>query len=465
MTKLIGILLLSLQVAGAALREENFDREPPNWEGVNYRSRAFEPRTVKQDFGYNASRGQIGGLMQPAGEPAYYGFRLPQPLSFETPITVEGRLHAAEGGGHCLIGFFNTNTLNEWRTPNTLVARINQRGPTFHCHLEYCTRRWRAGAGVIGHIVPGQRIDAKSVPSGQWYPWTLKYDPASATVTMTLGNDTATCEITPEHRQEGVTFTHFGLLALTKTWDSGGEVWVDDLVVNGQRFDFAADPQWEAFNNRRTYVSPDTRPRFDFGWSPTHFAGGRKPGELGGLIFRGDCREPARMACYGDKLETLNLEKPLIARGKLAMLRGVTDSTASIGFYHATHSMQSNPSQKHSIPMDYIGINIEGPSSEGFFFYPVYRVHGDEAGALGSNGNKSPRIFPDRKVHDWFLRYDPEGNGRITVGLDDQTCELELAPGAKQTGATFNRFGIATPWIDGNSVTVYFDDLTYTAAP
>ena len=72
-------------------------------------------------------------------------------------MTAEGRLFVASGSGHCLLGFFNTNTLNEWRTPNTLVARINSRGETFHCHLEYCTSRWRASAGVIGEIVQGGR--------------------------------------------------------------------------------------------------------------------------------------------------------------------------------------------------------------------------------------------------------------------------------------------------------------------
>src|SRR5688572_8811847 len=142
MMKLLVIACLFSQLAHAALREENFDREPPNWEGVNNRSKAFEPRTVRQDFGYSAEKGAVGGLIQPAGEPAYYGYRLPQPLSFDTPISVEGRINAAVGGGHCLLGFFNTNTLNEWRTPNTLVARINNRGDTFQCHLEYCTSRW-----------------------------------------------------------------------------------------------------------------------------------------------------------------------------------------------------------------------------------------------------------------------------------------------------------------------------------
>jgi hypothetical protein len=188
---------------------------------------------------------------------------------------------------------------------------------------------------------------------------------------------------------------------------------------------------------------------------------------LGGLVFRGDCREPARMASYGDPLGPLTLQTKLEARGKVAVLRAISDSTASIGFYHSKHSLQSNPSQQQSIPKDYLGINIEGPSGEGFFFYPVYRTHGEAANALGSNGARAPRIYPDGKVHDWFLRYDPEGaggNGRMTVGLDEQACILDLAPGHKAIGGTFDRFGICTPWIDGNSVTVYFDDLTYTHA-
>src|SRR5688572_14012372 len=166
MRKAILLLLAAATSVPAAIRQEAFDREPPNWEGINNRSQAFEPKKVTQDFGYSpdtshagGAKGEIGGRLQPCGEKAYYGFRLPKPLDFNSTITAEGRLHVVRGGGHCMFGFFNTNTMNEWRTPNTLGLRINTRGDTFDCHLEYCTRLWRAGAGVIGLIVPGQRID------------------------------------------------------------------------------------------------------------------------------------------------------------------------------------------------------------------------------------------------------------------------------------------------------------------
>ena len=88
-------------------------------------------------------------------------------------------------------------------------------------------------------------------------------------LTFTLDGKVATCSIAGEHRADGATFTHFGLLAIPKTWDSPGQVWIDDVTINGTRFDFADDPGWEGCGNRRTYETKDTRPRFDFGWSPT----------------------------------------------------------------------------------------------------------------------------------------------------------------------------------------------------
>ena len=55
-----------------------------------------------------------------------------------------------QGGGHTLIGFFNTNTVNEWRTPNTISLRIYGRGTYFLAYLEYGTGLWRAGGTSFG---------------------------------------------------------------------------------------------------------------------------------------------------------------------------------------------------------------------------------------------------------------------------------------------------------------------------
>lgn len=321
---------------------------------------------------------------------------------------------------------------------------------------------------MIGEIVRGERLRPVEIPAGKEHGWKFSYTPPEgekrAVFSFSLGEWSAKCEIVAEHFADGATFTHFGILPIPKTWDSPGKAYLDDVVVNGTAFDFSRDPKWDSLNNRRYYLSGDTRPRFDFGFSRSRFAGGKNEGELGGLIFRGDCREAGRMACYGDKVGPLSLENKLVARGKVAMLRGISDATASIGFYHSEHSMKVNPSQKSSIPSDFIGINIEGPSAEGFFFYPVYRAHDGDGKALGDNGRKSPRIYPDAKSIDWEFVYDP-ASGEIKVTLGGQSCSMMVEAADRKAGATFNRFGIVTPWIDGNSVTAFFDDLEYTADP
>jgi hypothetical protein len=78
-----------------------------------------------------------------------------------------------------------------------------------------------------------------------------------------------------------------------------------------------------------------------------------------------------------------------------------------------------------------------------------------------------PTILPDRQAHDWSLVYDPNGaggNGQVVVTLDGKSKTFDFRPGDKTAGTTFDRFGIVTSWIDGNSQDVYFDDVTYAAA-
>src|SRR3954469_18971014 len=143
---LTGVLLLvSLGASlGVSLtRREDFSKEPLNWEGVNNRNTNFGPKTVSQDFGYSpAGRhaggqpGEIGGKINPAGEPAYYAFPLPLPVTFNEAVNASGTLFVPPGPGHFLLGWFNTNSLSGWRTPNTMVVRINGRGEGFHSHLE-----------------------------------------------------------------------------------------------------------------------------------------------------------------------------------------------------------------------------------------------------------------------------------------------------------------------------------------
>jgi hypothetical protein len=456
-------------------RVERFDRDP-NWEGHNHRLAA--PRTIRQDFGYSKTAyaggkaGELGGFITAAAEPAYYAKKLSS-KTFADPLTASGTLACTGRGFHALIGFFNADTLNEWRTPNTIALRISGRGDVFYAWLEYCTGRWRAG-GDDPQGFPARR-DPKTgrnefigFPSrGAVHRWTLRYDPQGndgrGVITATIGDVKAVCNVADGHKADGATFNRFGLLNVMKSADDGGEVWLDDITINGEREGFDQDPSWDGFQNRRGHETKIIRPRFDFGYNPTRFAGGQGAGEMGGLVFRGDCRYPDRMASYADRLDELRLDKPLRASGKVVLTRGVTDSTVLIGFFHSEMSMAVNPWQDNGLPRSFLGISTDGPSREGFLFSPTYRLAGDGQGSASSG---QPHIYPDGKPHDWTLEYSPtaaEGRGEIAVTLDQQTVRLPLGPGHKAAGARFNRFGLITTWIDGNSQTIYFDDLTYTS--
>jgi hypothetical protein len=343
----------------------------------------------------------------------------------------------------------------------------------FLAYVEYATGKWRAGGDHPRSFptVPNPetgRADLKGFAAGgARHRWSLRYDPAAnggqGAVTATIDGDTAVCELSPDHKEDGATFDRFGILTVMKSADSGGHLWLDDVAINGREFDFDQDPMWDAVSNRRTYQSPIVRPRFDFGFSPTHFAHGQRAGELGGLVFRGDCRYPTKMAHYGDRLQALSLDKPLRASGKVALLRGVSDSGVLIGFYNSRESTASNPSQSSGLPKCFFGVSTDAPSRDGFYFAPTYRLN-DTAYSAASQ-TSPPHLYPDGSARAWTLDYSPTaagGRGQMIVTLDDERIELPLAEGDRAAGARFDRFGIVSTWIDGNSQTIYFDDVTYT---
>jgi hypothetical protein len=454
------------------LKTETFAADP-GWDGRNNRATDPAPRQIVQNFGFSSTTnaggpaGEIGGFITPAGEPAFYG-KVITPASFNDSVSASGILNVPQGGGHTLIGFFNAGTVNEWRTPNTIALRIYGRGTYFLAYLDYGTGLWRAGGGSFG--------GEAAIPSGAAdYPFSLTYDPNGAdgrgTISATLGSYSTVVTLDSGHKADGAIFNRFGILNVMKSADDPGQLWLDNVTINGELHPFNSDPGWDQRNNRRTYTSTNVRPRFDFGYSPgSNLAGGQSAGEIGGHTFRGDSRvefNGTRLAYYGARLtDTLSLHHPLHAEGKVGFRRGVSDSTTLIGFFHSTNSMRSNNSQDSATPENFVGAAIEGPSSEGFYLYPTYGVDQEGARASGGRGTPTPPyIYPDGQSRRWTLDYTPDGNGgtgSITVTLDGQTVTLNLDPGHKQIGASFNRFGIITTHIDGSGQTVYFDDLTYT---
>jgi hypothetical protein len=462
----------------AAEKSENFDTDP-GWDAHNNRSAKPEPRTIRQDFGYSPTRhvqgaapGEIGGFINPAAEPAYYAKKIPA-KTFNDPLSASGKLVCEGRQFHVLLGFFNADTLNEWRTPNSIAIRLQGRGDVFYAYVEYTTNRWRAGGDTPGGFSQVRdtatgRMQFKGFPIGpSVHDWTMRYDPngndGAGSITVTLDGETSICHLDKDHKADGATFNRFGLLTVMKQWDTGGEVWLDEVTINGDRETFDRDPGWDGLQNRRTYTSTIVRPRFDFGYSATQFAGERGSGEMGGLVFRGDGRFPEKMAFYGAPLKELTLARPLKASGKVCLRRGVTDSDVLFGFFHAEHSLNSGGSDKIGTPPDFFGVSIGGPSREGFMFSPAYRLHTTEQ----RSADRGPYLLPNGKPHDFSIEYTPpnaDKSGTVLARLDAETVALTVPPEHVKTGAHFNRFGLISTHTDGNGQHLYFDDLTYTVS-
>ncbi len=478
------LLAVLAAVAGAPLtgaekaveRTERFDRDP-GWEGVNNRTTATSTREVVQDFGFSPQSrraggepGEMGGRITPAAEPAYYARRVDR-LTLDRPFSASGRLAGNDRQFHVLVGFFNAGTLNEWRTPNTVAIRLLGRGDRLFAFVEYCTSRWRAGGDNPGGFAVREdpqsgRKELRGFSTGAPHTWSLRYDPSAFNgdggLTATVDGETAVCRLDPGHKADGAEFNRFGLLNVMKSADDGGEVWLDDVrVLDGPVETFARDPAWEGRGNRRRYVSANVRPRFDFGFSPTRQAGGTAAGEVGGQFFRGDCRYPERMAAYGDRVGPLDLDRPLRISGTVSLHRAVSDSTVLFGFYNARDSMAVTQEQNEALPRAFLGIAVEGPSRDGFFFRPVAR--GREQGYWASSESGPPHIYPDGRSRRWSLEYTPEGDGgRLVARLDGREGRLTVPADVRRSGVRFDRLGLVTTWIDGNGQQLFFDDLTYT---
>ncbi len=367
-------------------RREAFDRDP-QWDGHNNRATKPEPQPVRQDFGHSATKhaggttvGEIGGFITPAAEPAYYAKRIPK-ATFQDRLIGSGKLACTDRNFHVLVGFFNGDTINEWRTPNSIVFRLYGRGDVFYAYVEYATSRWRGADSPGGFALiedpelPGRKQFAGFASKGAVHTWTLEYDPDAnggrGSINATIDDQKAVCHLDPGHKGDGATFNRFGLLSIPKHYDQAGKIWLDDIEVNGEREDFATDPKWDAVGNRRTYITNSVRPRFDFGFSDTHFAAGKGRGELGGVIFRGDNRDPDKVAYYGDRLETLTPAKSIRAAGKVAMRRGISDSTSLIGFFHSKKSIAVSDSQSSGWPINFLGVVLEDRAERVFLFIPL----------------------------------------------------------------------------------------------
>jgi len=245
--------------------------------------------------------------------------------------------------------------------------------------------------------------------------------------------------------------------ALCRAADQG------NTVLKVEHFD--RDPGWEGLNNR---LMPKVLPTItqDFGYSQTNFAGKAK-GEMGGRVCR--CATPAY---YAAKIARKTLHDKLRASGTFA----INASTATTGiFFGWFNSQQPGGSGR---PINSLGLNFDGEPKGARL---AVRLIGNTNKSCGTfitpfiPGKHRPTpINNDGTRYTWTLDYDSDandGNGRFQFTIQSNSAKpeefegkmfsVDLPPGFKKEGATFDRFGLMNMLKSGNALTIHFDDLTY----
>lgn len=447
--------------AGAVLEDFSSD---PRWEGRNNLPTSDAGVDKTQDFGWTdthyaggAAEGEIGGTVWRSLQPSYYAL----PIG---PKTLDDTLHASgsfavthsEGGSGLLIGWFNSASRG-WRTPNSLAFRIDGESNAYRVFFEYGTRHWKTGGGQTFEGPYQTTTTPMPKADGARHTWELTYDPEGSEgrgeIVFVLDGIAYRAALEPGHKEDGAVFDCFGMFNQQIAGDRM-TVYLDDVRVDGASYGFDADPGWEGVNNRMAFRDTARRPIHNFGYRSSNIAGG-EPGEIGGLVWRIESTRPQDSAYYATPIETINLNRRLHARGKVAMTVGAADSAVLIGWFNS-YTFIGAP------PMNFLGIMVEGPSRIGHYFRPAYSSSDGIGGVLGDG----PLIRPDGASHGWSFEYNPEaGAGQIAVTLDDETVTMDLTPAVRKGGAAFDRFGILTWERGGNCIEIYFDNLEFTGEP
>ena len=254
----------------------------------------------------------------------------------------------------------------------------------------------------------------------------------------------------------------------------------DQPSLKSESFD--RDPGWEGHNN---HIVPEKvlMVKQDFGYSATHFAG-KGAGEMGGVIQRSTT--PASYAAPLAPAKTL--DDKLTASGSFVITGATPGAGVFFGFFNSQQPGGSGrPIGSLGLDMDFEGkggriavrLITGGNKSCGTFITPY----------LPGKFRPTPIKLDGTRYH-WTLAYDPQaagGNGSFTftIGSDTHKTQdygplpelsekeaqarfpntttfiVDLTPGHKKEGATFDRFGMINMMKSGGAATIFFDDLQY----
>jgi hypothetical protein len=416
-----------------------------SWEGYRNRLVPEPPPVTRQSFGYR--EGRIGGWVQRSTTPAWYARGIGR-VSLEKALSARGKFAVArsEGGSGVLFGWFNAQSRG-WRMPNSLAMRLDGNANNCWIFFEYGTRSWFTGGG---ETFEGRYQTTKTKPlpaDGVWHAWQFDYRPQTGEIEFVLDGKSYFAQISEAHREDGAVFDRFGIVNQQTTGD-GMEVYFDDLEIDGERFSFERDPQWEGKGNEVEFRDRVRRPFHDFGHTATK--------QVGGVIWRDE-----HPAFYGAAIRPVTLEDALAASGTISFRGAGSDSGVYFGFFEAESKRQKLTPDHKAQPTNLLAIMVEGPSRIGHYFRAGYR-NAKGAGMLEDSG---PTIKPDGRVHRWSMRYDPksrDADGEIVVSFGEHTQTTRVRKEHKATGARFDRFGIVNVQSGGHHVEIYLDELRFT---
>jgi hypothetical protein len=219
----------------------------PGWEGRGNRVEFAERDFHRQDYGYSETNwagdqiGEIGGQFTNV-EPVdpltgYYADDIGV-LTLADPISFSGNVCfvADSTDAGMQIGYFSVadamgpcDPHNPFRTiPNSIGVQIEgsaDSGKRFMPQINTGTNRSKTNQDIPFN------------PTKQRHKFKFQYDPTAnraGRITLTLDDKTSTLDLTPEQRQDGAHFDHFGVANLR----AGGkfvEFYFDDLTYTARR--------------------------------------------------------------------------------------------------------------------------------------------------------------------------------------------------------------------------------------
>jgi hypothetical protein len=498
--------------------------QDPGWEGFQNRIVALDPPHVKQDFGW--ADGKIGGSIWSSTTPAWYAMPIGRPLTFKDGFSASGKIAfppESKGRGSAFLGLFN-HARQEWRPWSSLVTRFTGVENGVKVGIDYMSAEWGAGGMESDTIIPadgsvhnwrmdydpdatapaqwpdpklknyltnhGQTVDQILEKAKQAEPditreqlqkrlmialrqglidhllrreelWSLhkRKEKIKGVITFQIDDDIPySVFMRAEQHDQPVELDRFGIFN-TQTYHRPFAFYVTDLTVNGQKLDLSNDPNWEGHGNRVEFPETDFQ-RCDFGFSDTNWAG-EKPGEIGGQFYRLEPIDPLH-ACYADDIGKLTLDDAISFSGSVCFTAGATDAGMFFGYFNAQSRKVTLTDPKADAPTDgLLGIEVDGPTRIGYYFTLFCSPTAQTAKRV-----QGPIFHPTRERHKFSFDYDPSANnglGRITLKLDETPVMLNLTAEQRATGVSFDHFGLASKRAGGKYVTIYFDDLTYTA--